>query len=601
MTNNKKNSSNDVTTLNATEVEELTLLKANHQKLQDRYSALYNLNQLSVDSNDLSVLYREIHKAIDAIMRARNFYIALYDQTFETLEFVYHHDQHKVFPQGPLPYSDFDGSVIQYVIDKATPLLTTPSLIEKNKAKNIIGSDGIDWLGVPLINDGYVIGIMVAQSYSQENLYQDQDLDLLTFTAQHVVTAILRIQDRSRLQQAVDARTRELMQQIREREKSELLQESLFKISELTNDPSLTINQFYAKVHNIVGQLIYSENFYIARHNKKDNSVYFSYFVDSNMSDDSDDFEARPFSKGYTELVITQSNTVLLSQEDMQALYEEGTTRAPQEETKSWLGVPLIHSGNTLGAMVVQSYSKSVIFTEQDAEILKFVSQHICSAIKRRELAEIKEHAQELLEQQVKIRTLALEDEITQKKHIEEQLKHAALHDHLTGLANRTILIEKLNHAIACYKRNSAYKFALLFLDLDRFKNVNDSLGHHAGDKLLKMIANELKMIVRGKDTVARFGGDEFVILIEDLASSEEASDVARRITELLASPFSINNQPVFIGTSIGCCLMMNVTKPLIVCYEMRILLCIMPKTKARDGLKFSTLACTKKYKMRFH
>jgi diguanylate cyclase (GGDEF)-like protein len=147
---------------------------------------------------------------------------------------------------------------------------------------------------------------------------------------------------------------------------------------------------------------------------------------------------------------------------------------------------------------------------------------------------------------------VALEDEIKQRKQAEEKLQHTASHDILTGLPNRTLFINLLNHAIACHKRKADLKFAVLFLDLDRFKVVNDSLGHHAGDLLLQEIAKELKVLVRDKDTVARLGGDEFVILIEDLESNHEAYDIAQRITEFLATPFTIENQSIFIGTSIG-------------------------------------------------
>lgn len=543
---------NDVSAQNAKHVKKITLLHNEYKSLQDRHAVFYQLNQLSTDSDDLFSFYQKMHKAIASIMDADHFYIAMYDQTLETIEFVYHHDAYINFPDGPLPYSHFDDTILQYVIDKGKPLFATASVIEKEKHTGVIGFDGNDWLGVPLINNGQVIGLMVVQNYSDEELYEEQDLELLTFTSQHIVTAIIRLQDRERLQKAVNARTHELMQQIRERERSELLQESLFKISELTNDPSLNINQFYTHVHNIVGQLVSSQNFFIARHDKENSRIVFSYYVDSHTADLSSDFQSRLFSNGYTEYVIQQAKSVLLNQDDMLALYKEGVTRAPEPETISWLGVPLIHSGDTLGAMVVQSYSKNITFNEQDAEILKFVSQHICSAIKRRELAEIKKHTQSMLEHQVKIRTLALEEEIKQRKQVEGQLKYAALHDSLTGLANRTIFVDLLNHAIACSRRNAAFKFAVLFLDLDRFKNVNDSLGHYAGDKLLKIVAKELDRMVRGKDTVARFGGDEFVILIEDLEENKEALEIAQRITDLLALPFSIDNQPVFIGTSIG-------------------------------------------------
>jgi diguanylate cyclase (GGDEF)-like protein len=114
------------------------------------------------------------------------------------------------------------------------------------------------------------------------------------------------------------------------------------------------------------------------------------------------------------------------------------------------------------------------------------------------------------------------------------------------------LFINLLNHAIACHKRKADLKFAVLFLDLDRFKVVNDSLGHHAGDLLLQEVAKELKILVRDKDTVSRLGGDEFVILIEDLDSNDEAYEVAQRITDFLAAPFIIENQSIFIGTSIG-------------------------------------------------
>ncbi len=236
----------------------------------------------------------------------------------------------------------------------------------------------------------------------------------------------------------------------------------------------------------------------------------------------------------------------------MKALFESGQTREPSLGEHSWLGVPLLYSGQLLGVMVIQSYTTHNTYTQQDAELLNFVSNHVSSAIKRRETSDIKRQNHELLEQQVKLRTLALEEEIVQRKQAEKSLKHTASHDGLTGLPNRGVFLDLLNHAIACNKRKPDLAFAILFLDLDRFKVVNDSLGHQAGDVLLKLIAAELSAIVRGKDTVARFGGDEFVILIEDLDSNDEAFEIAQRITEFLKEPFIINNQSVFTGTSIG-------------------------------------------------
>lgn len=554
----RKIMANDTTSLSKQDSElakEAILLLEKYRKLQDRYTALFTLNQLSNDCVNLDTFYQQVHQSIASIMNAKNFYIVLYDQTFSTIEFVYHVDEYDTFPKGNIDYDEFKGSMTCYVIESGKPLLATPEKVKELTAQGAIksvGKDGTDWVGVPLISDGFVVGVMAVQSYSESTRYQEHDMELLTYTAQHIVSAMGRLQDRERLQKAVDARTRELMGQIREREKSELLQESLFRISELTNDASIDIDRFYDMVHNIVGQLINAENFYIAKYNRRDDLISFVYFSEQDTDEIERKFETRKFSNGYTEYIIELGETLLLNADDIQALYEQGETSKPSGKTYSWLGVPLIQHGEVLGAMVIQSYQRNVIFTEQDAELLNFVSQHVSTAIKRRELAQFERQTQELLEQQVKLRTVELEEEIKQRKKVEEQLKYAASHDSLTGLPNRNVFLDLLNHAIACNARKPDMQFAILFLDLDRFKMVNDSLGHHAGDILLKKIAIGLSQIVRTKDTVARLGGDEFVILIEDLESKDEAYDVSKRITELLSSPFIIENQPVFIGTSIG-------------------------------------------------
>jgi len=535
--------------------KESILLLEKYRKLHDRYTALFTLNQLASDCADLDTFFYQVHQAIASIMNAKNFYIVMYDQTFSTLEFVYHVDEFDKWPEGQFPFEDFKGSMTNYVIETGQPLLATPEVIDELTKKKLIvqtGSSGTDWLGVPLMHNGFVIGVMTVQSYSETTRYQEHDLDMLTFTAQHVVSAMVRLQDRERLQKAVDARTRELMKQIRDREKSELLQESLFRISELTNDTSIEISKFYSMVHNIIGQLINAENFYIARYNRQSDTLKFVYYSDQKSENLKEDFRPRKASNHFTELVIKSGETMLLDQEKMMALYKQGKTKCPQPETESWLGVPLTQSGEVIGAMVIQSYHFSVKFTEQDVELMNFVSQHVSTAIKRRELADFERKAHETLEHQVKVRTSELEEEIRQREQIELQLKYAATHDSLTGLPNRTLFLDMLNHAIACGIRKPNVTYAVLFLDLDRFKMVNDSLGHHAGDTLLKEVGRGLKTLVRTKDTVARLGGDEFVVLTEDLDSKEEAFEIAQRITEYLSNPFLIEGQSVFIGASIG-------------------------------------------------
>ncbi len=533
----------------------LLALQSEHQGLQLRYNALFNLNKLSQECEDLNHFYPKVHKTIASLMTAENFYIVTYDQTFSTLEFVYHVDEKDERPEGVIDYDVLAGSFTHLVIESLQPLLVSPSLekqLRENGKVTLHGSTGTDWVGVPLLHNDLVIGVMVVQSYNEKVRYTEQDLNMLTFTGQHVVSAMIRLQDKERLTSAVNARTQELMAQIREREKSELLQESLYRISELANDASFDIDVFYSKVHNIVGQLINATNFFIAKYDEESDTIEYVYVVDEDSSHERSFFKKRKLSNHYSELVIRQQKTVLLTKQDMKDLCESGQTRKPTSDEHSWLGVPLLYVGNLLGVMVIQSYSARTIYSEQDAELLNFVSNHVSSAIKRRETSEIERQNHELLEEQVKLRTLALEEEILQRKQAEKRLKHTASHDSLTGLPNRAVFLDLLNHAIACNKRKPELSFAVLFLDLDRFKVVNDSLGHQAGDTLLKLIAYELSSILRGKDTVARLGGDEFVILIEDLDSDQKAFDIAQRITEFLTEPFIINNQLVFTGTSIG-------------------------------------------------
>ncbi|MCP4988712.1 MAG: EAL domain-containing protein [Colwellia sp.] len=535
--------------------DKVDYLEQKNADLQDRYTALLKLNHLSQECHELDTFYPQVHNTIASLMTAENFFIVLYDQTFDTLEFAYYIDEKDKKPSGIIDYKDYEGSFTNLVIESKQPLLLTPEL-EKQLFDNYkikqFGSRGTDWLGVPLLQNGFVIGTITVQSYDEKIRYNDNDLNLLTFAAQHIVGAMVRLQDQQRLKNAVNARTKELMAQIREREKSELLQESLYKISELSTDIDLDIDAFYSKVHNIIGQLINAKNFFIAKYEKESDTLSFSYFEDENYSNLVRGFKPRKLSNGYSELVLRRRDTVLLTYQEMMSLHLEGETKKPQDDIHSWLGVPLIYSGQLLGVMVLQSYDYKTTYNQQDAELLNFVSNHVSAAIKRRELADFERRSHELLEQQVKLRTLALEDEITQRKQAETLLKHTAAHDNLTGLANRTVFLDLLNHAISCAKRKNDFSFAVLFLDLDRFKVVNDSLGHHAGDVLLKIIARELLSIVRDKDTVARLGGDEFVILIEDLSSKGKAFDVAKRITKFLQEPFTIDNQLVYTGTSIG-------------------------------------------------
>ncbi|MFQ4138071.1 EAL domain-containing protein [Nodosilinea sp. PGN35] len=141
---------------------------------------------------------------------------------------------------------------------------------------------------------------------------------------------------------------------------------------------------------------------------------------------------------------------------------------------------------------------------------------------------------------------------INQRKILERKLMLEAVHDSLTGLPNRAIFLEKTAHSVALKQRRKAYKFAVLFVDLDRFKIVNDSLGHLAGDRLLVEISARLKSCLRPQDLVARLGGDEFAILLHDIQSLEDATEVADRLQEKISAPLMLDGREIFPSASIG-------------------------------------------------
>ncbi|MEH1831209.1 MAG: EAL domain-containing protein [Nostoc sp.] len=163
------------------------------------------------------------------------------------------------------------------------------------------------------------------------------------------------------------------------------------------------------------------------------------------------------------------------------------------------------------------------------------------------------------LEQMVLERTIELikvnqqlEQDIIKRQQTQEKLLHNSLHDGLTGLPNQRLFMQRVQRTIESAKQQNNYLFAVLLLDLDRFKVVNDSLGHLIGNQLLIAISRRLKSVLRVGDTVARFGGDEFTILIEKIEDISTAIQIAERIKKVLALPFQLNEHRVFTNASIG-------------------------------------------------
>lgn len=172
----------------------------------------------------------------------------------------------------------------------------------------------------------------------------------------------------------------------------------------------------------------------------------------------------------------------------------------------------------------------------------------------KKKLEDYKNELESLVEERTSALSEAnkdLQEQIEQRSRVEKDLEHLAYYDVLTGLPNRSLLIERLKQAVSVAKRQQSL-FSVLFIDLDRFKAINDSLGHDFGDRLLTLVADRLKNLLRESDTVARNGGDEFVVLIENMSDVREAFVVAEKIIGAMSEIFTIDSHEIHIGASVG-------------------------------------------------
>jgi len=529
--------------------------------------ALYAIaDQASTVGSNLTPMFHALHEIVGSLMYAENFYIALYDSKRDSVRFPYYADT--VDPDPPLPDSDLPMEAILhgptwYVIRDGKPLMGSLSALESqvHGPFHATGSDCVDWLGVPLLRGSEVVGCVVMQSYDETHHYDEQDKTLLIYVAQHIQTALERRLAHAELEHRVGERTealrdanRVLQQQVLERQRGERLQAALFRIAELASTTD-SIDNFYAAVHRVVGGLLYARNFYISLLSEDGTELTFPYSVDERDRQR----QPRKLANGMTEYVLRNGTALLANAPEIAKLRAEGEVAQSGADSLCWLGVPLVCAEHTVGALAVQSYSPEHHYTLRDQELLTFVSYHIANALERVRATESLRRAYSNLEHRVGERTRALalanrdlRAQIAERERIEARLKYETLHDSLTGLPNRSLLMQRLERALERFHADPSKGFAVLFMDLDRFKVINDSVGHLIGDDLLFQAGSRIRSCVKSEDVVARLGGDEFGVLLEGVADADKACRVAKRIIDDLNAPFRLAAKELFTSTSIG-------------------------------------------------
>ena len=550
----------------ALELERLHRAVAQLAEAERLQRALYAIADLASAERDMEDVLTAIHGIVAGLMYAENFYIALYDRERDALRFPYFRDvADEDVPEREryYPMSGQHGSLTAHVITTGQTLMGPSERLVQSIgfAAAGFGPESADWLGVPLLRGAEVMGAVVVQSYDESRRFSDKERALLTFVAQHIATALERKQAHVELERRVEVRTDELREanralrgEIEERERAERLQAALFRIAELGSTGG-GIEQFYAALHAVVGELLVARNFYIALLSDDGATLSFPYSVD--------EFDAarlpRRLGRGLTEYVLRTGEALLADRATIDTLKNRGDVLSVGALAASWLGVPLICDERTVGVLAVQSYDASHRYSGRDQELLTFVSYHIANALQRKRAAESLRLANAELEQRVVERTEALfetnrvlREQVAERERAEGRLRHAALHDALTGLPNRAHLLDRLAEALDRYSRHPERRFAVLFLDLDRFKVVNDSVGHLVGDELLKEAGARIAAQVPEASLVSRLGGDEFAILLEPIASADEATALAGRIIAALDEPIRAGGKDLYSSTSIG-------------------------------------------------
>jgi GAF domain-containing protein len=248
------------------------------------------------------------------------------------------------------------------------------------------------------------------------------------------------------------------------------IQETLYRIAELSHTAT-NLDEFYAAVHRIVGEFLDARNFYIATLSDDGEFVHFPYFVDQYGTH----AESRPVGHGISEYAMRHGKPLLLDMtkpdtiHHIQELQQRGELKALGPQSVAWLGVPLVLGERVMGLLAVQSYTAGVGYTSRDRELLTFISYQIANGLERQRAAAQLKNAYVDLEKRVAERTVELSEQIEVREQIEQRLTHEVRHDSLTGLPNRAYMRDQLVRALAHRERDPHYRFAVLFMDLDRF------------------------------------------------------------------------------------------------------------------------------------
>lgn len=551
--------------LAAKQVPKLKLLLNKYRQVKTTQYGLLQLSELASTVTEMTAFYQALETVINTLFNADNFYIVLqtpaeqlktayYDNPKETALFKYL--EKNAWKQSLTDLVFQQCRTIHCNAEQRLALVSSGQLASHNSICR-------DWLGVPLSRGNQVIGVLALQIYTQEHVFDERDSQLLEFIAEYLVTAIDRVHSRELLEKNIFQRTekltetnKKLQSEIAERQKIEKMHHALLNISEITATDQCLEN-FYQALYDEVNALLTADIFYIASIEENSCDLVFSYSSASVEEAEKTQALSRmilPLINQYDEPLLINQGTVHTYSGVCQTT--EMLIDCPESlNAKSWLVSPLQEQDGTYGVLVMQT-NQSSGYQPIDLELIQFISQHISIAITRiRAQNKIRLANERLVNQrteELEASNRKLRRQIEERRKAEAQLYYDAHHDTLTQLPNRAMFSDRLSYALRHLKRHVNHRFAVLFIDLDRFKLINDTLGHHAGDVFLVEIANRLSKCVRDNDILARLGGDEFVVLLDTFHSRNDVEDIAARIISAVSKPFVFDGHTLHSNASIG-------------------------------------------------
>lgn len=292
---------------------------------------------------------------------------------------------------------------------------------------------------------------------------------------------------------------------VTQRKRAEAMQAAMYAISEAANS-SDNLPAMFRRIHRVVDGLLSAPALMVALADPDSGELSFPYNADRLETGAAG---ATPEAGPLCAHSVHSAMAMLLTPE--QAVLES--------VPRNWLGVPLKSSSGVIGAIAVQRHARGLSYSDADRELLEFVGVQVAAAVERKQM-----HA---------------------------KLEYMARYDQLTNLPNRGLVQDRIDKALARVARENGY-LALLYLDLDNFKQVNDSYGHALGDKVLQEMSQRLLKNVRAADTVGRLGGDEFIVLLDGIERPEDASIVAEKLRTELSAPYEFPMASLPLIPSIG-------------------------------------------------